>query len=100
MNIAKMLQQAKKMQSEMTKKLAEHDAKEYTFSFQNDLVTIKIFGSLKIKEIIIKEDLVDKDDIDTLQDVITEATNNAIQQVLKDKEEISKGMMPAGMPGF
>ncbi len=99
MNIAKMMAQAKKMQSDMTKKMNEHNAKEFTFSFKNDLVTVKMMGSLELKEIIIKEELVDKDDIDTLQDVVTEAINNAIKQILAEKDEITKGLIPGGM-GF
>ncbi len=99
MNIAQMMQQAKKMQAEMTKKMNEHNAKEFTFSFKNDLVTVKIMGTLEIKEIIIKDELVDKDDIETLQDVVAEAVNNAIKQILAEKEEITKGLVPGGM-GF
>lgn len=99
MNLAKMMAQAKKMQADMTKKMNEHNEKLFTFSFKNDLVTVKMMGTLEIKEIIIKEELVDKDDVETLQDVVTEAINNAIKQILAEKEEITKGMIPGGM-GF
>ncbi len=99
MNIAKMMAQAKKMQSDMTKKMNEHNAKEFEFSFHNDLVKIKMMGTLEIKEIIINEALVDKDDIDTLQDVVADSINSAISKILSEKEELTKGLVPPGM-GF
>ncbi len=99
MNLAKMMAQAKKMQSDMTKKMNEHNEKEFEFSFKNDLVKVKMMGTLEIKEIIINEALVDKDDIETLQDVVAEAINSAIKQIMTEKEEITKGIVPSGM-GF
>ncbi len=99
MNLTKMMAQAKKIQSEMTKKMNEHNEKLFEFSFQNDLVKIKMLGTLELKEIIINEALVDKDDVDTLQDVVAEAINSAIRKILAEKEEITKGLVPGGM-GF
>lgn len=97
MNIMKMMQEAKKMQQTMQKKMAEIDAKEYIETFKNDLVTVKMLGTLEIKEIIINEQLIDKDDVDTLQDIITEVVNNCIKKVVKEKEEVTKGMVPSGL---
>lgn len=97
MNIMKMMQEAKKMQQTIQKKMAEIDSKEYIKSFKNDLVTVKMLGTLEIKEIIINEQLVDKDDIDTLQDIISEVINNCIKEIIKEKEEITKGMVPGGL---
>lgn len=97
MNIMKMMQEAKKMQQTMQKKMAEIDSKEYVQSFKNDLVIVKMLGTLEIKEIKINEQLIDKDDVDTLQDIISEVINNCIKDILKDKEEVTKGMVPGGL---
>ncbi len=95
MNIMKMVQEAKKMQETMQKKMNEINAKEYVESFKNDLVVVKMLGTLEIKEIIINEQLIDKDDTDTLQDVIAEVINNCIKKIVLEKEEATKGMMPS-----
>lgn len=97
MNIMKMMQEAKKMQQNMQKKMAEIDAKEYVESFKNDLVTVKMLGTLEIKEIKINEQLIDKDDIDTLQDIIAEVINKCIKKAIAEKEEVTKGMVPTGL---
>ena len=98
MNIVKMMQQAKKMQADMQKKMEEHDKKEFIIEY-NGLVSIKILGSLEVKEInILKDDLIDKDDPETLQDVIMSATNKAISEVLAEKEKITKDLVPGGLP--
>ncbi len=97
MNLQNLMKQAQKMQSEIEKKTNEFKKKEFEFSIKNDLVIVKILGSLEIKDIKINEDLIDKDDIDTLQDVLIEAINQAILNVSIEKEKlmpnIPKGMM-------
>lgn len=94
MNIQNLMKQAQKMQAEMQKKAEELNKKEFIITSKNNLVEIKILGNLEIQDIKISKDLVDEDDIDTLQDVIVDSINKAIKEVNVEKEK----MMPQGMP--
>ncbi|MGL4647526.1 MAG: YbaB/EbfC family nucleoid-associated protein [Mycoplasmoidaceae bacterium] len=96
MNIQNLMKQAQKMQADIEKKTNEFNKKEFEFKIQNDLIVITILGNLEIKNIKINEDLIDKDDIDTLQDLLIEAINKATSEVQKEKEKL----MPSVPKGF
>lgn len=93
MNINNLMQQAQKMQKEYQKKLAEFEKKVFEYDYQNGAVVIKIGGDLNIKSLVINDTLIDPDDKITLQEMITEAINNAIVLVNDQKEELA----PSGM---
>ena len=44
MNFQNIMQQAQKMQKEMTKKLQEFEAKEFEYDYKNSSVIVKITG--------------------------------------------------------
>ncbi len=99
MNIQKLMAEAQKIQKSMQKKLGEYDSQEFEFDYKG-LVQIKIMGSLEIKDIVINKDVVDPDDIDTLQDVIQTAINQAVSETTSGKNELSQkiaGPATAGM---
>lgn len=76
-----MIRQAQKMQESMTEKQAELDALEYEFSAGGGMVSVKINGKKEILNISIKPELVDPEDVETLQDVIVAAVNEAYKSV-------------------
>lgn len=76
-----MIRQAQKMQESMTEKQAELDALEYDFSAGGGMVSVKINGKKEILNITIKPELVDPEDVETLQDVIVAAVNEAYKSV-------------------
>lgn len=95
MNINLMMQQAKKMQAEMEQQKKILDKKEFVVEKQG--VTVTIFGSKKIKSIVIDEILVDPDDKDLLEDLMVIAINDALEQI--DEEiEANTPKVPNGMP--
>jgi len=99
MNIQKLMAEAQKIQKSMQKKLGEYDLQEFDFDYKG-LVQIKIKGDLEITNVVINKDVVDPDDIDTLQDVVQTAINQAIREVTSGKNELSKkiaGPATAGM---
>lgn len=94
MNLQKMLQEAQKLQ----KKLKEFDNQVFDFNYKN-LVTFKMSGLGVISELVISKDLIDKDDPDTLQDVLVVAINEARQDIELKKEKAQNaltGQMPKG----
>ncbi|MCV3743442.1 YbaB/EbfC family nucleoid-associated protein [Ureaplasma sp. ES3154-GEN] len=93
MNLQKMMQEAQKIQNSLKKKQAEFEAKEFDFDYKS-LVSIKIKGNLEVLSMIFSPDIVDPDDLDTLQDVAAKAVNEAVKSVLAAKEQITNSVMP------
>lgn len=85
MNFNNLMQQAKIMQ----KKLDEFNKKEFEYDYSNGSVIVKLTGGLKIINLTINKTLIDPEDTITLQEMITEAINNAIALVNEQKEEIA-----------
>ena len=65
------------------------------------MVTVKANGKKEILDVEIKEEVVDPDDIDMLQDLILAATNDVLKQV-DDKTNATMGQFTKGlnMPGM
>lgn len=97
-----MLRQAQKMQEDMQAKQAELEAKEYDVSAGGGVIKIKINGKREILAIDLAPEIVDPDDIDTLNDIIVAGVNEAIKKVNADAdEEMKKVTGPlGGMPGM
>ena len=81
MNLNQLMKEAKKMQSDMEKSQEELAEKEFTASAGGEAITVKVSGKKEIKEIKIKPEVVDPDDVEMLEDLITTCINNALKQV-------------------
>ena len=79
-NMQNLLKQAQKMQADMQKKQSEVASKEIETSAGGVAVVVKATGDKVIKEIIIKKDVVDPDDVEMLQDLVLTAVNEALKQ--------------------
>lgn len=79
-NMQNILKQAQKMQKEMQEKQEAVAAKEIETSAGGGAVTVKATGDKVIKEIIIKPEVVDADDVEMLQDLIITAVNEALNK--------------------
>lgn len=86
-NMQNMMKKVQKMQKEMEKE--QQNIKESIFeaSSVNDFVTVKMNGDRVIESLEIKEELVDPDDIEMLQDLIIATVNEAIATVDRETEE-------------
>ena len=80
-NMNSMIKQAQKMQEDMESLQSELDEREYAVQAGGGMVTVNIFGTKIIKSIEIKPDIVDPDDIETLQDILVAAVNQAVKTV-------------------
>ncbi|MCQ3914280.1 MAG: YbaB/EbfC family nucleoid-associated protein [Mycoplasmoidaceae bacterium] len=92
--------QAQKVQREMQRKLEELYKQEFTYDYQNGSVMVTINGKGVIKSIEINKTLIDPEDPITLQEMVTEAINSAIEQVTAKAEAIQQSMIPSGMGGL
>ena len=100
-NMQAMIRQAQKMQEDMEKLQAELDEKEHEVSAGGGAVKVKIRGNREIVSLELSEDVVDPDDIETLQDLIIAAINEAIKTVDKlNSEEMNKVTAGLNVPGL
>ena len=89
MNQAQLMQQVKKMQAEMAKAQEELANTVVQGSAANGIVTVEMTGDQRMKSIKIGKDAVDPDDIETLEDLVTVAVNDALT---KSNETAQKRM--------
>ena len=81
MNINQLMKEAKKMQSDMEKSQEELAAKEFEATAGGGAVAVKVSGDKVLKEIPIKKEVVDPDDVEMLQDLILTSVNEALRKV-------------------
>ena len=78
MNMNNLMKQAKKMQEEMQKSQEELSSKEFDSTAGGGAISVKVTGEKVIKEIKIKPDVVDPDDVEMLEDLILTCVNEAL----------------------
>lgn len=81
MNMQNMMRQAQKLQKQMEQKQADLAASQFTGKSAQELVTVTFTGDKKLISIDYKEAVVDPEDIETLQDMTTQAINDVLSQV-------------------
>ena len=100
-NMNAMIKQAQKMQEDMEAKQAELEEREYDISAGGGVVGVKINGKKEILSIDIKPEIVDPDDVETLEDIVVAAVNEGIKRVESTNEsEMQKITGSLGMPGL
>ncbi len=81
MNMQNMMKQAQKLQKQMEQKQAELSASRFVGKSAQDLVVVTFTGDKKLVAIDYAEAVVDPEDIETLQDMTTQAINDAMSQI-------------------
>ena len=81
MNINQLMKEAKKMQADLEKSQEELVAREFDATAGGGAVEVKVSGNKEIKEIKIKKEVVDPDDVEMLQDLIITCVNEALRKV-------------------
>ncbi len=81
MNLNSLMKEAKKMQADLEKNQSELAEKEFDASVGGGAVTVKVSGSKVIKELNIKPEVLDPDDVEMLQDLIVTCVNEAMRKV-------------------
>ena len=97
-NMNAMIKQAQKMQADMEALQEDLDAREYEIAVG---VGVKINGKKEILSIDIKPEIVDPEDIETLQDTLVAAVNQAIKKVEEtNSAEMQKITGDINVPGL
>ena len=91
----------KKMQEDMVAKQEELEAREYEISAGGGVVTVKMNGKKEVLSVKLAEEVVDPDDIETLEDLVVAAMNEAIKKVESDaSDEMGKLTGGLNIPGM
>jgi len=93
---SKKKKQARMMQEQLTKMQTQMQQTEVTGSAGNGLVTLIMNGDNELKQIKIKPECVDPEDVEGLEDLIKSAYADAQKQL---KSQQMEGMPPS-MPGM
>ena len=90
MNINQMMQQAKQMQDRLQKQVAEM---RVDATAGGGMVTVVLSGTKQLLSLKIDPDVVSKDDVEMLQDLIVAAINDATRKVDEQIAEQMSGLM-------
>ena len=85
MNMQAIMQQAQKMQRDITKKKDELNKKEFTGT--SELVEVVFTGDKKLVSVNIKSDI-DNDDKEIIEDMFVIAVNDAMTKIDKETENV------------
>jgi nucleoid-associated protein EbfC len=100
-NMQKMMKQMQKMQKDMAKAQEELSVKTVEGTAGGGMVTVIVNGQKEVVDVNIKEEVVDPEDIDMLQDLVLAATNDALKK-MDDLTNDTMGQFTKGMnlPGM
>ena len=90
-SMQKQLQQMQQMQRQMEQMQAELEEKEITTTSGGGAVSVTVSGRKEIVSLTLDKDVVDPDDVETLQDMTVQALNDALGQI----DEATKKSMGA-----
>lgn len=97
----KMMKQMQKMQKDMEKAQEELGEKRIEGTAGGGMVTVIVTGHKEVVDVQIKQEVVDPDDIDMLQDLVLAATNDALKKAdelaNQTMGQFTKGMNLPGM---
>lgn len=100
-NMGNMMKQMQKMQKKMLKAQDELYEMSFEASAGGGMVTITANGKKEIIDVQIKEEVIDPDDVEMLQDLILTATNDVLKQIEDKTNEVmgqfTKGLNVPGM---
>ncbi|OLN21137.1 YbaB/EbfC family nucleoid-associated protein [Domibacillus antri] len=88
-NMQNMMKQMQKMQKKMQEAQEELAEKKFEGTAGGGMITVSISGQKEVVDVQIKEEVVDPDDIEMLQDLVLAAVNDALKKV---DEETNKTM--------
>jgi hypothetical protein len=97
-NMNNLMKQAQKMQRQMEEGQKELESKEFTAASGGGAVEVTVSGKKEVLGIKLSEEAVDPDDIETLQDMIMAATNEALRKAQEANDELM-GKMTGGLGG-
>jgi DNA-binding YbaB/EbfC family protein len=90
MNILEVMQQARQMQEQLQKRMADLRVEA---SSGGGMVTVVVNGAKQVQSITIDPTVVSKDDVEMLQDLIAAAVNDAVRKVDEQLGQSMSGLL-------
>ena len=94
MNIKEIMKQAQQMQEQLHKQMAEVRVEG---NAGGGMVTVVVNGAKQVQSLKIDPEVVSKEDVEMLQDMIVAAINDAQRKADEAMEKKVGGMLPPGM---
>lgn len=98
-NMANLMKQAQRMQRQAEEAQKELETKEFTASAGGGAVEVTVNGQKQVVSLKLQEEIVDPEDIETLQDAILAAVNEAMNQADAASAELMS-KMTGGLGGL
>lgn len=103
-NQAGMMKQIQKMQEDMEARQKEVQETDFSASAGGGAVSVSVKGTHEVSSIHIQPDVVDPEDVEMLEDLLTAALNEANRKAADAMEKamgsVTGGMNIPGMPGL
>lgn len=103
-NMNNLMKQAQRMQKQMEEKQKEMEEKTFEASAGGGAVVVTVSGKKEVTSVKLSEEAVDPDDIETLEDLIVAATNEALRKMEEESanamNSIAGGLGNLGGFGF
>jgi len=103
-NMGQIMKQAQKFQAQMAKLQEELSEKTVEASAGGGMVRVVANGGQEVLSISIDPEVVDREDVEMLQDLIMAAVNDALNKAKammnEEMGKLTKGMNIPGMPGL
>ncbi|OOB77708.1 MAG: bacteriocin leader domain-containing protein [Epulopiscium sp. Nele67-Bin001] len=96
-NMQQMMKQAQKMQKQMEEVQEKLDEMTVSATVGGGMVEVVASGKKELKSITINPEVVDVDDIETLEDLVLAAVNEAIRQA-DELHQQEMGKVTGGLP--
>ena len=94
MNIQQMMKQAQQMQEQLQRQMADLKVEG---NAGGGMVTVIVNGAKQVQSLKIDPEVVSKDDVEMLQDLIVAAINDAQRKVDDEMAQKVGGMLPLGL---
>jgi nucleoid-associated protein EbfC len=97
MDIRQMMKQAQKMQEQLQKQMQDLRIEA---TAGGGMVTVVVNGSKQLQSVRIDPEVVSKDDVEMLQDLVLAAVNDAHRKVDDELQKSMGGMLGGRIPGL
>ena len=87
-----LMKQAQRMQRQWEEASRELEEKEFTATAGGGAVSVTVSGKKELIKVSLKEEVVDPEDIEMLEDLIVAAANEALKQVEEASEKSMSGI--------
>lgn len=97
-NMNNLMKQAQRMQRQMEESQKELETKEFTATVGGGAVEVTVTGKKEVTKVKISEEAVDPEDVETLEDLVLAAVNEALRQA-EDAGTQAMNKMTGGLGG-